>query len=805
MFPLFLWAQAPVPNFIAWLLVLGEPTKSISGPLGGILTWAKVVGLFCLLGWVGAKLVAASAQSFQPRARQGSTLSPLNVAALLALLGAFASLAFQVFASTRRTPLPTIATFTPPALLAVICAVVILVWVEVRLWSGLRRLGVKNDLLLLGGLHVALALGFVAALAAQYANGVARDLRTTVFLGSRWGATYMGLVVLAWAFYEIGKEVICVRPRRLYAIGWQCWIESFRRMGAPWALLVVFGVILAFFDWFSQPSLAEMGRSYVSSLTFLIAVLIMVMITILVPISLPNDIRQQTIYTVVSKPTRRLELVWGRMLGYMALVTVLLAIFGAVSLLYLDRNVGGAIRQARAEANRAAKQNRADFAKHKNEEADQLQSRLAARVPIYGMLSYFDSRGVYRKKGIDVGQELERRSFIEGATPSKAVWNFGLLRDPANPRRAVDLRIPIDQLLAAGTIEAIHNQIAEQSYDQSSAEQERSNPKLGASESNRLASKASAAKAEIERLTKELASLVDREKKLLDRAREARAAKQAGEAQGLRDEAAALHSRDVPVEMSFNVYRTTKGEVGEPVYATLVVKNPRPDVPHVDRNKPYSAIMAIHEYYTDKRYVPARHFVGSRGAISIEVQCSSPNQYLGMAESDLYVLADQGGFRANFVKGLLGVWLQAMVLTAIGVWAGTFLSWPVAFLTTLFFSIVGFVGFSFLSNFALRMTIGGGPFESMIRVISHDNLQSELAPTIGVIAAKTFDAIVMPIMERLAYLVPNFSALDVSNIVADGFAVTSGQVMSNILLGLGYALPFSIAAYFILKNREVAA
>ena len=49
------------------------------------------------------------------------------------------------------------------------------------------------------------------------------------------------------------------------------------------------------------------------------------MVTILTPLSLPTDIQQQTIYTVVSKPVRRLELIWGRMIGYMALVTVLVA------------------------------------------------------------------------------------------------------------------------------------------------------------------------------------------------------------------------------------------------------------------------------------------------------------------------------------------------------------------------------------------------------------------------------------------------------------------------------------------------
>ena len=37
-----------------------------------------------------------------------------------------------------------------------------------------------------------------------------------------------------------------------------------------------------------------------------------------------------------------------------------------------------------------------------------------------------------------------------------------------------------------------------------------------------------------------------------------------------------------------------------------------------------------------------------------------------------------------------------MVLTAIGVFAGTFLSWPVALLTTIAFFVAGQVAFAFL-------------------------------------------------------------------------------------------------------------
>jgi hypothetical protein len=271
------------------------------------------------------------------------------------------------------------------------------------------------------------------------------------------------------------------------------------------------------------------------------------------------------------------------------------------------------------------------------------------------------------------------------------------------------------------------------------------------------------------------------------------------EAEAGRAQAAHRHSPPIPIEMTFNVYRTTKGKLGEPVYASIKATNP------YDPGGAYTDIFPIREYYTNKLTLPSSLLVGSQGALVIEIQCISPTQYLGMAEGDLFILTHQGSFRANYLKGLFGIWLQALVLTAIGVFAGTFLSWPVALLTAFAFFVAGQVAFSVLRDIATNSLIGGGPFESLIRLLSHENQMSELAPTLAVVTAKTFDALVMPILSRLIYVVPNFSALDVSNTVADGFAVSGGMLLVNLLVSLGYVLPFSVAGYFILKHRELAA
>lgn len=786
-----LWAQVAVPdwafNILQWLYAWGEPGISVAGTLGGIMTWLKVVGLFCLLGWLGAWLLTGLKQR-GTRAGRARGVSPLDVMFLVGLVTAMLSALAWVLRSSQKLPESM---GWLPSTLGLVGGALVFLWVEARLWSILRRGGKPGDRRLLIAMHGALLAGFAVSflmiLAGGGPAGLRQQWRNGFVWGGRLGATYMGLVVLVRVVGLLLPEILAIRWRRLYAIAWQCWTEAFRRMWAPWVVLVLFAVILAFTSWFLEPPRpAEMGRLYVGTLMLFCSLLLTVLVVILAPISLPNDVRQQTIYTIVSKPVRRLELIWGRMIGYMSLVTVLLMVFGAISLFYYYRQVGAAIRQEQALVRQAEKENKKEFADQHREQANQLATRMRARVPIHGSLLFFDSKGTQKQKGIDVGIELPTRSFVEGATPSRALWRYGRgVVNPRNRNEILDIPVPVDDLLEPGTIEYLENRLYTL-QDEVAMAREAGAGGSRAADVKTQASRAAAAEAEARRVEPQLENLRKRE-------RELRAA-------GKRKEADALHSRRIKLEMTFNVYRTTKGELGEPVLASLVVTNPRPGVP------PHRAVLPIREYYTNRHTMPASILAGSRGNLTIEVKCLTANQYLGMAEDDLILLSSEGRFGPNFIRGLFGIWLQAMVLTAIGVCAGTFLSWPVALLATIFFFLAGNIGFAALQQFALSAEmIGGGPFESLIRMLSHENLVTDLPATVAVVTAKTLDSVVTPVMSRLVYLVPNFTALDLSNTVAQGFSVSWGLLFRHLLLALGYALPFSIAAYFILRQREVAA
>jgi hypothetical protein len=491
----------------------------------------------------------------------------------------------------------------------------------------------------------------------------------------------------------------------------------------------------------------------------------------------------------------------------MALVTLLVAAFGGISLAYLWRTVHNTIETTYQNAKKARDEGRMSDFKALMDQADQLSTRMSARVPINGSLSFLDSRGAPHAMGIDVGSEQgsmrEPRSHIEGATPSTAIWSYGAVPDPFTPKgrppRILDRRIPVADFLSRNTIEWHLDRVYELRTQIEKDKIAKSQPKVPAARVAEYDATIARNQAELDRVNAEYESANKHADDLKAQATQAAAAGDKTKAQALRKEAADLSSKPITVEMTFNVYRTTKGKVGEPVYAEIQAFNPR-------TGREFEGdVFPIKEYYTNRVQIPAWILAGSGGALRIEIRCLSPTQYLGMAESDLYILAESGNFGFNFMKGLFGVWLQAMVLTAIGVCAGTFLSWPVALLTTIAFFVAGQLAFAFLVDFSRQAILGGGPFESLIRILTHDNQMSELAPTAGVVLAKTFDSLVMPLMSMMVYLVPNFQALDVSNMVADGFMVSWHSIGVNTLLALAYALPFSFAGYLILKNREVAA
>ncbi len=67
--------------------------------------------------------------------------------------------------------------------------------------------------------------------------------------------------------------------------------------------------------------------------------LVLLLALFLSSLSLPADIKNHTIYTVVTKPVRASEVVLGRIVGFAAVTTFLLLVMGTVSYVFVERGL----------------------------------------------------------------------------------------------------------------------------------------------------------------------------------------------------------------------------------------------------------------------------------------------------------------------------------------------------------------------------------------------------------------------------------------------------------------------------------
>lgn len=242
-----------------------------------------------------------------------------------------------------------------------------------------------------------------------------------------WGATFGSIVAIVLGlclvltvvihgfsgfklfFAEIAgalNDLIHVSPRRVWALTRLTMKESIRRKTL--LVIVVFGICFLFAGWFlsssrtAQGSFVEGGSQissinvYVSFVLTAISYLILPAVFILACWTIPDDIKIRSMHTVVTKPVRRIEVLFGRILGITLVGTGVVIVMGSVGYFWLARSL-----QPEAAA-----------------------GQLVARVPLYGKLTFLGYDGNPTDKGINTGDVWEFRSYIEGNSRSRAIWDF---------------------------------------------------------------------------------------------------------------------------------------------------------------------------------------------------------------------------------------------------------------------------------------------------------------------------------------------------------------------------------------------
>lgn len=526
---------------------------------------------------------------------------------------------------------------------------------------------------------------------------------------------------------------------------------------------IIFAIIFLFAGWFLDVKSSDPAHLYLSFVLTTTNYLVIVLSLLLATVSLPSDIKSKTIYTIVTKPVRASEIVLGRVLGFVAVITLLLAAMCLISYLFVQRGLdhehavavestapippavdgeaspgweGETTRQShhrhtwRVDDEGEGKTDEVMGHVHSvtrtgaGEDVDSYlvgppEGALEARVPVYGKLRFRDRDGSPAARGISVGKEWEYRSYIEGRTLATAIWTFeGITED--------DL-------------------VVSEAYPEGY----------------------------------------------------------------------------LPIAMTLSVFRSHKGDIEEGVRGVVMVNstNPRQEIqsePIGFESKEFDTkhvqvprkLRALNPDGSSGQEIDLFDDLVQEGKLEIWVRCDDPAQYFGMAQADLWIEAPDASFAWNFVKAYIAMWLQMVIVVCLGVMFSTFLSSPAAILATLSSVTLGFFG-QFVRDLWTGEALGGGPVESLVRLVTQANMITELqlgGGGIMVTIIKFMDRILLTIMNALSTMLPDFSGLGrASQYVAYNFSFYDQLLARQCLTTLVYVTAITIVGYLLLKTREIAA
>ena len=192
------------------------------------------------------------------------------------------------------------------------------------------------------------------------------------------------------------------------------------------------------------------------------------------------------------------------------------------------------------------------------------------------------------------------------------------------------------------------------------------------------------------------------------------------------------------------------------------------------------------------------------GKVELWIRCGERAQYFGVAQRDVYIRSRDGYFSMNFAKAIMGIWFQMMIVTSFGVMFSTFLNSAVSMLATIAAIFLGFVA-NFVMGLFTGNVDGGGPSESMVRMLTQMNMTLELEPGATTAFLKSFDFVVTMLMAGICSVLPNCGEFNTIQFLAAGFDINNGLLAQHILVTVAYVVALTTVGYFLLKTREIAA
>jgi hypothetical protein len=111
----------------------------------------------------------------------------------------------------------------------------------------------------------------------------------------------------------------------------------------------------------------------------------------------------------------------------------------------------------------------------------------------------------------------------------------------------------------------------------------------------------------------------------------------------------------------------------------------------------------------------------------------------------------------------------------------------------------------FVNSIAIGQNVGGGPLESMLRMVRRDALSTQLEDTTTNQVAFRSDELYRAGMRVVLDMLPDMERFDFSIYVAEGFDISWGLIGSTFAFLLAYLIPWVILGYYLLRWREIAS
>ncbi|MFO0036709.1 MAG: ABC transporter permease [Planctomycetota bacterium] len=618
------------------------------------------------------------------------------------------------------------------------------------------------------------------------------------------------------AFYVVAQvvggffpDVFGTSPRRVFAIAKLAVKEALRRK-VVLVTFAVFAIALLFGGWFMNAGVDNPDRNYVNFVLWGTQLLILFMGMLISAFSLPDDIKNRTIYTVVTKPVRATEIVFGRILGFVGLGTVLLALMGLLSFLFVWR---GLSHNHQLVGNQ-------DLSAFSEIDPNTRQSLGGGRVSENAILEgrtnvasgHFHSVELIEDTRLPGAPEPENKNNIVSSKvlpDGKTVYQ----RVIVNPASGHTHEVTLDKdasgnvtriVLGPATgyfrarVPAYANSLvffdSDGSPNQRGIDVGREWSYRGYVDGGNAIRPNSLAKSELvfDNITPDR---FDNPELLI-------------------------------LEMTLSVFRTYKGDIEKRVIGSLQFESVPDDPNTTPVFRSDVSLFETEEYNVQTIPVPRKltgKLINPDGSIQREgdfdlfkdyagddlhrlkiiVRCEDRNQYLGLARGDVYFRATDDLYWWNFIKGYLGIWAQLLVVVSLGVALSTFLSAPVAVIGTIVLILVGFTT-TFIRQLAQPDVSGGGPIESFWRLITQKNMEVDLEPGLQRTLMEQADTLLVNLLNSLTYIAPDFRRMNFSSFLTYGYSVDSSRLGVALLISIGFCLGLTILGYFCLKTREIA-